>query len=110
MGYWVKPQCLLPRAEVRARRAPPEPVGQRRTEGPLRGTPLPTPWRACSVLGPSLPRSDEKPQEGTGRAWPLLRGTVYLINCIFTIKCMSLRGQGAKDVGWACKEKLTPEF
>lgn len=39
----------------------------------------------------------------------LIGGTVYRINCIFMIKFMTLRGQGAKEMGWVHKEKSIPE-
>lgn len=56
---------------------------------------------------PDLMRSHRKEQREPGLR---LRGTVYLINCSFMIKLVTRRGQGAKDVGWVCREKLIPEF
>lgn len=54
-----------------------------------------------------LMKSHRKEQKEPGL---LVKKTVYLINCIFTIKSKTLRGQGAKDIGRICKEKLIPEF
>lgn len=34
----------------------------------------------------------------------LIQGTIYLINFVLMIKFMTLRGQGAKGMGWVCKE------
>lgn len=54
-----------------------------------------------------LMRSHRKEQKEPGL---LVRRTVYLINCIFMIKSKTLRGQGAKDMGWISNEKLIPEL
>lgn len=54
-----------------------------------------------------LMKSHRKEQKEPGL---LVKKTVYLINCIFMIKSKTLRGQGAKDIGRICKEKLIPEF
>ena len=56
------------------------------------------PWPESS---PDLMRSHRKEHREPGL---LARGTVYLINRIFTVKSMTRRGQGAKDTGWLCKE------
>lgn len=56
---------------------------------------------------PALKRSHRKEQREPGL---LVRGPVYLINCSFMRKFVTLKGRGAKAVGWVCEEKLIPEF
>lgn len=59
------------------------------------------PWRVYSwhwpVSSRDLMRSHRKEQREPGL---LVRGTVYLINYSFMIKCMTWRAQGPKDMGW----------
>lgn len=60
-------------------------------EGPL------CPWSIRS-RPPISRRRREQREPGL-----LVRGTMYLTNCIFMTKLMTLRGQGAKDVGWSAR-------
>lgn len=63
-------------------------------------------WRVCFVLGPR-PWDLMRNQRNRESLAPRLQGTVYLICCIFTIKFITLRGQGVKDV--AFKDQCIPE-
>lgn len=123
--YWVTHPCILPRAGFRDEEITQDATGQREQRVLWRRTPAAcaTPcagfclqshtearrvgpgvsgkarWRVCFVLGPP-PWDLMRNQRNRESLAPRLQGTVYLICCIFTIKFITLRGQGVKDVAF----------
>lgn len=118
MRCWVKRQYILPRTRGQGKTRASGKPGHRAEQRVLSArTPARSSltearacgaWRAVGKLPKrftlslahqflDLMRSHRKEQKEPGL---LIRRTVYLINCIFMIKSKTLRGQGAKDMGW----------
>ena len=89
------------KSRVRARQARPERHGRTEQRVPSGGTsaPLRTPWRVCSVLGRSVPRSEEKSQEGTERAWPPRQGACVPDKLQFYEKIRDTDRPGSQSCG-----------